>query len=483
MAPLIHYLNRLAADRWARQGVRTIMRALWLSLCLWCIALGSSLVWGWTFRYELLGSATLAIIGISVLFLLRRRMTALEVARRLDRRFHLDEQLATAVEIAATRRVDSGIAARLLHDSGQTAAHLHRRLVRRRVIGWSDVGLLVALFVVLAGLAVLVAIGRPNNDLAGASLQPPPSLIQPQDEQLQQEPFQQPGQQPGQGATGTQASNTPGVDPQTTGPLADALREQGATRPAADALDRGDIQGAAQQLRELADQADQLSEQSRKDLANRLRQQARKVEGRNQQLADQMRQSANGLEEGGNDAQQAMSDLAQAVENLQQPQQQSADVGQQDKQQSQQGQGQQGNQAGQQAQQGQGQQGNQAGQQAQQGQGQQGNQAGQQAQQGNQSGQSEGQNSSASGAGNSAATGQRQSAPSSRLGVEGQPLELKADGTGQNAERTSQQPESSISVPGRTAGGGNSSANGVTGADPLRIPVDERDVVQGYFTP
>jgi hypothetical protein len=67
--------------------------------------------------------------------------------------------------------------------------------------------------------------------------------------------------------------------------------------------------------------------------------------------------------------------------------------------------------------------------------------------------------------------------------VEGQPLELKAEGTGQNADPTRQQPGSSISVPGRTAGGGTNSPHGVTGADPLRIPVDERDVVQGYFTP
>jgi hypothetical protein len=37
-------------------------------------------------------------------------------------------------------------------------------------------------------------------------------------------------------------------------------------------------------------------------------------------------------------------------------------------------------------------------------------------------------------------------------------------------------------VPGRTSGGGTN-AEGSIGADPLRVPVDERNVVQEYFTP
>src|SRR6185436_15817692 len=119
---------------------------------------------------------------------------------------------------------------------------------------------LVALSLVAIGLWVISGVGFP--DLAGSPL-PLPPLASAQDpaQQLPQEP-QAPGDtaqaapgdtgQPAQ--SGTAAQNGAAGDPQAIQALADALRDQGATRPAADALDRGDLAGAAQQLRALADQ-------------------------------------------------------------------------------------------------------------------------------------------------------------------------------------------------------------------------------------
>ncbi|MFN8477274.1 MAG: hypothetical protein U0074_05510 [Kouleothrix sp.] len=40
-------------------------------------------------------------MGIGVALLLRPRLKPSQAARRLDQRFHLDEQLATAAEVAA----------------------------------------------------------------------------------------------------------------------------------------------------------------------------------------------------------------------------------------------------------------------------------------------------------------------------------------------------------------------------------------------
>lgn len=447
--PLITYLNRLAHERRTREGLRIVLRALWLGLCVWCIALGGHLLWGWPLRYNLLAAASCALVGVSLLLLRRRRMTPLEVAQRLDRRFHLDEQLATAVEFA-THPAQESLVARLQFESSRTAAQLHRRLQRQRAFPWNDVLALLAMGFVLLGLVVLVLVGRLSGDFAAASLVPPPPLVQPQpDAQVPDEPFQPPSppeppdvpenKQPGNGV----------ADPQLLGPLADALREQGATRPAADALDRGDVAGAAQELRELADQASQLSDASRDDLADRLRQAAGQVEARSPQLADQLRQSASGLEAGGQAAEQALGDLAQSIEGLQQSEPPTSDPAQNP---------QPGADAGQQA-------------------GEQGSQAAEGGEQGQQAGQS------GSGVGEGT-TEQRQSAPTSRLGVEGQPLELDAQGSGQNAEQQpGQRPNTDAVVPSTTQGGGGSQQAEALGADPLRIPVDERDVVQDYFTP
>src|SRR5437773_9846150 len=303
--PLLHKLDQLSTDRWARRGVRMLLRAAWLSVCIWCIALGGHMLWGWPLRMNVIGASALAIIGGAVVLLLRPRLAPRAAASRLDRRFHLDEQLATAVEVAATNPPPGSIAARLVMESSHTAELLHRRIARRQRPPWQDVLTLVALSLVAIGLWVISGVGFP--DLAGSPLALPP-LASAQDpaRQLPQEP-QAPGDtgQTAPGDTGQPAQNGGAAqagaagDPQAIQALADALRDQGATRPAAEALDRGDLAGAAQQLRELADQAGHLSQSARNDLADSLRSAAEQIAPTDPALADQLRQSADGLEQGG----------------------------------------------------------------------------------------------------------------------------------------------------------------------------------------
>ena len=61
--PLIQHLNQLATDRWARQGVRTLLRAAWLGASIWCIGLGGHLLWGWSLRPGLLEALALGMVG------------------------------------------------------------------------------------------------------------------------------------------------------------------------------------------------------------------------------------------------------------------------------------------------------------------------------------------------------------------------------------------------------------------------------------
>jgi hypothetical protein len=441
-----------------------LLRAAWLSVCIWCAALGGHMLWGWPLRMNVIGAAALALIGCAVVLLLRPRLAPRAAAHRLDRRFHLDEQLATAVEVAATNPPPGSIAARLVMESSHTAELLHRRIARRQRPPWQDLLTLLALSLVAIGLWVISGVGLP--DLASSPL-PLPPLVSAQDpaQQLPQEP-QAPGQ-PGQAApgdTGQPAQNgdaaligAPG-DPQAVKALADALRDQGATRPAADALDRGDLAGAAQQLRALADQASQLSQAARDQLANSLEHAAQQIEKSDPQLADQLNQSADGLRQGGQAAAKALDDLARAIEKLPQAQP-----------------GQQANQNGQPApgQDGQAGQGSQSSQ---------GNQAGQDAQQGQNQGQGNG-----TGAGSGAGGEQRQAAKNDRLGIEGQAMPLESSGAGDvPAQSSDNKPPTSAGAGGNggfTQGGASSNQRVQVGDDPLRVPIDERDVVQGYFQP
>jgi hypothetical protein len=426
-------LDRLASDRWARRGVRMLLRASTLALSLVCLALGAHLLSGLTLRWSWVGAGALLCIAAGAMLVLRPRMRAPEVARRLDRRFRLGEQLSTALEVGPQAE---GVGVYLHEQARRTMAQIRRQVVVRQRFPWAELALVLALALLLAGMAVLAGIGP---RLPGAAAEPLPPLAAPPDpsERFPEEPFQPP---PGsQQAPGIGEAGAPGPgDVAAAAALADALRDQSVTRPAAEALDQGDLGGAASELRELADQAGQLSSDAREDLAEALREAAEQIEQTNPGLADQVRQSADGLEQGPQEAADALENLADAVEQL--------------------GQGQQPG-AGQQAQ----------------GQG-----------QGEQQGQAQSQGGS--GAGQGALPGeQRESDSTDRLGVDGVPLELESEGEGDTPAEG--EPDGPANAGGGTSGSGDFSPGSQSGErveigdDPLRIPADLRDVVQDYFSP
>ncbi len=466
---LFHNLNQLATDRWARRGIRMLLRAAWLGAAIWCIGLGGHLVWGWPLRTNILGALALAALGIAIALLLQPRLKPHEAARRLDRRFHLDEQLATAVEVAATNPPPASVAARLIADSSHTAELLRRRIARRQRPPWHDLLTLAMLGLLALGLSIIAGIGAPNISTSALPIPPLAGAPDP-NQQVPREPQAPPNGANGEPAT-TNAANQPTSigDPQIIQALADALRDQGITRPAAAALDRGDLAGAARELRALADQASQLPQDTLSDLADRLRDAADQIGARNQSLADQLEQSADELDQGGQSAAQALDDLARAIEQL--PTAPANQAGQSD-QAGQAGQSEQPNQAGQPDPSG-----DQAGQGSGQGQAQGQNQD-------QSSGQAQGEGNG-SGAGNGPGGEQRPADTSERLGVEGQPVPLESDGPGDVPAEPSGplQGGAGGTKPGFAQGDASSGQRVEVGADPLRVPIDERDVVQEYFQP
>ncbi|NOK60744.1 MAG: hypothetical protein GFH27_549289n274 [Chloroflexi bacterium AL-W] len=459
--PLLRYLDQLSIDRWARTGTRAILRAVWLVGCVWCIGIGGHLLWDWPLRYDLLGLISLAVIGIAIITLFRRRMSRQEVARRLDRRFQLHEQLATALEYAHKRPSRESMSEQLLTEASHTTHQVYQRIQRQQNFPWSELLAVIAMALIVLGLYFMAGIGRIDESLIGQR-DPLPPLVQPSNvEEFAEEPFASPENQLQDDQSGTPVQNqpNPNADPQTLSALADALRDQGATRPAAEALDRGDLPAAAQELRELADQAGQLSAATRDDLANQLRDAADQIEENNPTLADQLRQSAEGLQRGEQNAAQALEDLARALEELQTPPPEQAQDG------GEQGEG-----------------GEQVAGQPGQGESEAGQGAGEQAGEGEQ--EQTGQNGAGSGTGESNSGEQRPAESTGRLGVDGQPLSLEAEGTGQETELSNpdQRASGGIST-GFTQGDTSSDQTVEIGNDPLRIPADERNVVQEYFSP
>lgn len=454
--PLARQLSRLAADRWSRQTLRTILRTLWIGLSLCSILLGGSLIWQWNIGYNWILLILMGSLLLGLCLSLRPRMKPHEVARRLDKRFNLQDQLSTALEVLPQRPAPGSVGSYLIDDTRQVMAHVRRFIYTRQRRPWSEIVAVIALLLVLGGLFMLL---NPDDGLAQNAPLPLPQLIRDQNEELfpEEEQPPPPGQSQEGGDAAGEGQGAPS-DSQSLQAIADALRDQSATRAAADALDQGDTASAARSLRELADQANQLSSDTREEMADSLREAADEVEGRNPDLAEQLRDIADNLEEGGQSAQEAIDDLASAIEQQGQPGQQSAEA-----------------QAGEGQGEGEGQ-----GQGEAEGEGQ--GQA-----EGEGEGQTEGQGQGqGDGAGNSSTPGEQREQRSDRLNVPGVPMDLESEGDGDSRADGDVDPQVAPAGSGsgstRDAGAGDA---GLVEADddPLRIPIEDRDVVQDYFSP
>jgi hypothetical protein len=428
-------LIRIASDRWARRGVRWLIRAAWLGLAIWCIGIGLHLLLGWPLRYDWLGILSLACLAVVAFLLLRPRMRPDEVARRLDRRFHLNEQLATALEVSRNGEID-GVAGHLHDQSLRTSHRIRRYISARQRFPWAEFLALLALAIVLAGLLAMVGLNPPGNWPTAQSLPQPVPPAEPP-EPFPPEPFadQPAASQPGSGDAQAPTAGESGAngDSAAMSTLADALRDTSVTRPAADALDSGDASGAAQSLRELADQAGRISPETRSNLAQDLREAADNLEQSNPELAEDLRNNADGLEGDSQSAAESFDELASAVENLGQP--------------------------------------------------------GQQAQAEDNAGQDAG--AGQQGAGGSTPSDlpgdQREQARSAdRIDVDGVPLELENEGAPNVSAPGEAESAAGSSGGTRRFEQGDSAPNRDrvdAGEDPLRIPADLRDVVQEYFSP
>jgi hypothetical protein len=298
--------------QWLWRLLRLSLRSFWIAAAVAASGWLASRAAGWP--VPLL--AWLA--GGFALFMLLLSITALwplslrQIAQRVDGTFGLADRMVTAHEIAR-RAPRNYVEARLIENSQRQLARVRARLLRAPRVPWVDLEL--CLLAILGLYACFLLSGPP----APLSAEIPPPAFEPL------APLSGPVEVPLPGAppelSGSAAAPAPGgqpIDPaaaqQALEALAEALGQQSITQAAGDALGQGNAEQAAEALRELADQADGLSEAAREALADSLRQAAEDTANASPEIAQEILESANALEYG--NATGALEDLAQLVEDL-----------------------------------------------------------------------------------------------------------------------------------------------------------------------
>lgn len=434
-------LRGIARTLRQRRRLRLMLRAVWLALAVWSAGLLLILL-GFFVQPTLLLGASLLTFAIAAAYAWLSHPSLARLATGLDAHYDLAEQLTTAYEVAQ-HGAATPVEDRLLHETNSLLDRMRRYFDHQPLVPWREVETFVAVGLLAAGLTIASGPLLPDAEspIALPALPPPVAPT----ETAQNQPTEQPV------AEQEQPELSP-EDQQAADAIADALRDNGATRSAADALDQGNTEGAAQELRELADQADQLSDEARSDIAEGLRDAAEQLRGDQPDLANELEQQADALEQGGAEAADALEDLARTVEQLGQEGQQAAEQpgengqpGDQQAQGEQPGEGQQGQEGA----------GNQPGSGA-------GNQLG-----GEQRG-AQGEGAQAEGEALPLPQASNAGGPTTEAtGPKGPSVELEAGGTGETR-----------------GGGGNNGGGAIEAApDPNAIPSEYRDVVEDYFTP
>ncbi|HYF65858.1 MAG TPA: hypothetical protein VD886_23715 [Herpetosiphonaceae bacterium] len=455
---LIAHLQQLDAELTRQRRLRLGVRAAWIAGLVLCLGLIGRIWLGAPITTPLLLLITGLSLALGLAYAWMPARGPDELASAFDRAYNLQAQLATAAEVSAAGEVEGF--GTLLTDRARRRLAFIDRDVKARIreplrLEVQTLGMVLALG---AGIALLGGLRTalptaPATDLP--ALRPPGAAEPPasaQDDPAGQGPA--PG---GERPAGNQPGGQPELDQegqQAAEALADALGDNGATRAAADALQRGDTQAAADEIRRLADQADQLSPEARDDIAASLEQAANELQADQPDLADRLRRDAAQLRRDDPiSPAAALDDLARAIEELAESEEPAAGQppGQNDPG------------SGAAADPGEGQ--------GQSGEGQSG-----------QEGQSD-QSGTGGGPGQGGG-GQSRTSPPAEAGGQDVPLPPAADLSGPTTPGQGAG-ETTITLPGDGTGGGGAGGRGgsVPGdiTDPATIPPELRDAIQDYF--
>lgn len=296
-----------------RRRLRLTVRGIWLGLLVVVAGLALRLA-GYALAWPFFVFPAAFVAVVILIYAWSSRPALSELVRGYDKHFNLHELLSTGLEVARqaeqTQQPSGQVIQGLIDQTVQATGALRRRVATRPILPWSDLQMTFAVGLIALGLLIP---GRWSRlpDAAPIALRAIPTPAA-----LDENKAPQPTDIPVEATTPPAGDEVSPEDAAAAEAIADALRDGGATRSAADALDRGDPAGAASDLRELADQVDQLSPEARSDLANGLRDAADQLRPTQPERADRLEQEANQLEGTPADAAAGLDDLAGMLDDL-----------------------------------------------------------------------------------------------------------------------------------------------------------------------
>ncbi len=317
---VLRMLDGLARRIWLLRVLTILARASWLGLLVGCVWLLLERQGGPAFDGDLLLPFTVVILLVSLVFAALMRPTRRQVARMLDRSFGLHERMITAVdhlgravpaegERASVVYLQMADAANVVTDLRGHPAFAIRPPLREIVSG-------IACALLLAALFFLRGVGGGIPPVAAGTV---PAFVPAADRVAEEAAAAQAQAQAALSDAPTAAevqaraerSNALRQDLQR---LSEALDDHAVTRSAADAVQRGDYGAAADDLRRVANDVDQLSAGARQGLADDLDQAANQMAEGQDGLAEASRSAADGLREGDQAAQEGVRELGEAVD-------------------------------------------------------------------------------------------------------------------------------------------------------------------------
>ncbi|MBN1995772.1 MAG: hypothetical protein JW953_24010 [Anaerolineae bacterium] len=306
-------LQQLQTAFWLRRAAHWVIRAAWLALLVPTIFMAGYLWLNWEVRWYYWTLPMLLIVLLSLLWS-SRPISRKRIACRLDDRLELQTRLTTALEISDTPQTHNPVEQHLLQETEEITATLRRGvpLVNRTL--WVEIQALIAVAAILGALLMIDSLApripQVNpTDLPATWKEPSASEVLPSEnpplaqsiapEDVQTDPMHE-------------------EDFQTAlRILADVLRDHAVTHSIAEAIDDNDLERAAQNLRRLADQLDNLSPEARAELSNLLQEAADKIGNIAPSITDPLQAGSAALD---NDdllqAGQSLEELARVLEEI-----------------------------------------------------------------------------------------------------------------------------------------------------------------------
>lgn len=293
--PFIRTLRRLRGAFWRRRFLHWLVRAMWITLLVPIGVIVGYIWFGWQVSWDI-GLALMGLVAFGSLLWSLRPISMQKMSRRLDRLLEKQSQIVAAYEVSHKAGnpgyADNPVAEQLVQDAVITAVEIRRQVSLLGRGFWIELHTLVAMIAILGGMLIfdVFTANVPNTALMDL---PPPFQEPKADEVIPPNPALMPPPAQEQVETLSQAQVQAALEA-----LADAFRDQAASRSVSDALDQGDIGQAAENLRQLADQLDQLSGGAQQELGDALQEASDNVGDNFPSLSETAQRGSDALENG-----------------------------------------------------------------------------------------------------------------------------------------------------------------------------------------